>query len=175
MATEYTACFTGHRPEKLVSYGTDRLDAVSSVKKQLYQMIVQAVEQGYTHFYSGMARGVDLYAAQTVLYLKRQYPRLTLTGVIPFSGHHQDWSIAWQQCFQVVLAQCAQVEILSSQYFPGCYQQRNEYMVDRSGLVIAVWNGRRSGTANTLQYARLTGKEIRCTRIDPAGGCPGRR
>ncbi|UKI35407.1 MAG: hypothetical protein L6V93_14820 [Clostridiales bacterium] len=31
-------------------------------------------------------------------------------------------------------------------YFNGVYQVRNKFMVDRSNLVIAVWNGAPSGT-----------------------------
>ena len=35
-------------------------------------------------------------------------------------------------------------------------------MVDRSDLVLAVWNGKeQGGTWNTIRYARLKGKEIR--------------
>ena len=32
--------------------------------------------------------------------------------------------------------------------------KKNEYMVDNSDYVIAVWNGKPSGTGNTVTYAR---------------------
>jgi len=34
---------------------------------------------------------------------------------------------------------------------------RNEWMVDRSNLVIAVFNGQKSGTKNTVDYAKKQG------------------
>lgn len=33
-------------------------------------------------------------------------------------------------------------------------------MVDRSNLVIAVWNGEKSGTKNTIDYAACKGVEV---------------
>ena len=62
-----TCCFTGHRPEKLKRNETQ-------VKEALERAIEAAVSRGFTHFISGMARGVDLWAAQLVLELKKQNP-----------------------------------------------------------------------------------------------------
>ena len=42
----------------------------------------------------------------------------------------------------------------------GCYQVRNEWMVDRSNLVIAVFNGQKSGTKNTVDYAKRKGVNV---------------
>ena len=66
-----TCCFTGHRPEKLKRNETQ-------VKEALEMAIEAAVSRGFTHFISGMARGVDLWAAQLVLELKKQNPDVKL-------------------------------------------------------------------------------------------------
>ena len=55
-----TCCFTGHRPEKL-SVNTE------FVKEQLKKAIKGAIADGYKIFISGMARGVDIWAAELVL------------------------------------------------------------------------------------------------------------
>ena len=48
-------------------------------------LIVRMIEEeGVTHFISGMAQGVDLYAAEIVLELKEQYPQITLECAIPY-------------------------------------------------------------------------------------------
>lgn len=47
------------------------------------------------------------------------------------------------------------------------FQARNRWMVDRAGLVIAVWDASASGTGNCVQYAEVLGRRI--MRIDPAG------
>lgn len=38
-------------------------------------------------------------------------------------------------------------------YDRGCFQRRNEWMVDHAGRVIAVFNGEKGGTKNTIDYA----------------------
>ena len=49
---------------------------------------------------------------------------------------------------------------ISDHYFRACYQRRNEFMVDHSNLVIAVWNGTPSGTKNTIDYANRKGVKV---------------
>ena len=43
--------------------------------------------------------------------------------------------------------------------------ERNNYMVNECDVVIAVWNGRPSGTGNSVKMARNNGKKVRI--IDP--------
>jgi uncharacterized phage-like protein YoqJ len=44
-------------------------------------------------------------------------------------------------------------------------QLRNEFMVNNSDIVIAVWDGTNGGTANCVKYAQVENKEI--IIIDP--------
>ena len=51
--------------------------------------------------------------------------------------------------------------MVSDKYFNGCLFKRNIYMVDKSDLVIAVFNGeKKGGTFYTLSYAEKQGKII---------------
>lgn len=43
--------------------------------------------------------------------------------------------------------------------------KRNRYMVDASQVILAVWNGKPSGTGNTIRYAQEQGKTV--IVIDP--------
>lgn len=45
-------------------------------------------------------------------------------------------------------------------YSRGCFQHRNEWMVDRSNPVIAAYNGEPGDTRNTIEYAYKLGIEI---------------
>lgn len=59
----HRVCFTGHRPEKLTRHE-------KSITKGLENEIRQAVADGLNVFITGMARGVDIWAAQIVLMLR---------------------------------------------------------------------------------------------------------
>jgi uncharacterized phage-like protein YoqJ len=67
----HCCCFTGHRPEKL-SITEDE------VKYNLIKAIETAVRDGYTNFITGMARGVDLWAAEIILSYQKAEPSLKL-------------------------------------------------------------------------------------------------
>ena len=64
-------CFTGYRPEKL-----DMPER--AVKKLFESAIKQAVEEGFYTFITGMARGVDMWAGEIVLKLKKHLPAFLL-------------------------------------------------------------------------------------------------
>lgn len=59
----HRCCFTGHRPEKLNS-------TEEEIKKALLVEINNAIHDGYITFISGMARGVDIWAAELILELQ---------------------------------------------------------------------------------------------------------
>ena len=62
--------------------------------------------------------------------------------------------------FNKIIKKADLVKEINDHYFPGCYQVRNEWMVDRSNLVIAVFNGQKSGTKNTVDYAKRKGIRV---------------
>lgn len=156
-----TACFTGHRPPK-INDGN-----ISFVRGELTRVIGGLIEKGYTAFISGMAQGVDMLAAQAVLDYKRKNPEITLECAVPCRTQAQRWNAADKARYNEILAAADKVTVLGETYTPWCMQQRNMYMVDNSDTVIAVFDGSRGGTFNTVEYARRKGKEL---IIIPPGG-----
>ena len=81
-----TCAFTGHRPKGLGYPESD--GRCAALKEKLRSLIVKLMEEeGVTHFISGMAQGVDMYAAEIVLELKKQHPQITLECAIPYERH----------------------------------------------------------------------------------------
>ena len=142
----HRCCFTGHRPEKL---NTSEKEVKAALRKQ----INQAVHDGFTVFITGMARGVDLWAAQIVLDLRKRNKEIKLICAIPHEGFEARWSLFWQQLYRYVLSEADLTRVISKGYHTGVYQVRNEWMVNHSARVIAVFNGQPSGTKNTIDYA----------------------
>ena len=147
---KHRCCFTGHRPEKL-RIGEKRL------AQMLEKEIRKAAAGGFTTFITGMARGTDLVAAEIVLRLRERDGRLKLICALPHPGFGLRWSGGWTERFRYVLDQANLVRTICPCFSYDAYQIRNEWMVDHSGLVIAVFSGERGGTKNTLDYARRKG------------------
>ena len=143
---KHRCCFTGHRPEKLSR--TER-----AIKSDLKKEIKQAIKDGYTVYLTGMARGTDLWAAEIVLALRKRNKDLKLICAVPYEGFELRWSEHWQNLYRQILAEADLVKVIGNGYHPGIFQIRNEWMVDRSTRVIAVYNGQAGGTKNTICYA----------------------
>lgn len=154
-----TCCFTGHRPQKL-GYGENSIQC-DELKGRLEELIKNLIEkEGVTHFISGVALGVDTYAANIVLNLKAQYPGITLECAIPCETQAVKWNERDRDIYYDLLAKCDKETLLQQNYTSDCMQKRNEYMVDNSDYVIAVWNGKPSGTGNTVKYAQKNKKAV---------------
>lgn len=146
-------CFTGHRPEKLTRQKEE-------ICEDLEKEIRRALADGMNVFISGMARGVDLWAAQIVLRLREAGAPAYLICARPYAGMESGWSAEWKNLYRSVLQQADLVHDLSPEYRKGCFQRRNEWMVRHSSRVIAVFGGEKSGTKNTIDYASHCGIPI---------------
>ena len=151
----HRVCFTGHRPEKLKQ-------PESVIVKALETAIKEAIADGKNVFISGMARGVDIWAAEIVLRLRNEGQNLKLICASPYEGFERGWSHDWQQRYNAVLRSADLVRFIGPGYSRACFQIRNEWMVDHSALVIAVFNGQPGGTKNTIDYARQKGIRVNC-------------
>lgn len=147
-------CFTGHRPEKLNI-------SEENIRKLLEKEIDLVINNKYDTFITGMAMGVDIWAAEIVLKKKVQYPYLHLICAIPHPGFERRRSLDDKETYKNILKDADIVKMVSDHYFSGCYQVCNRWMVDHSSYVIAVWNGKPSGTKNTICYAKRKGIKVK--------------
>lgn len=150
---KYRCCFTGHRPEKLTR-------SEESIKAELEKEIRQAITDGLNVFITGMARGVDIWAAEIVLQLRDSGMPIRLMCASPFEGFEQSWNKDWQQRYRTIMQAADHSLFVCSGYNRSCFQRRNEWMVDRSIRVIAVFNGEPGGTKNTINYAEQQKKTV---------------
>lgn len=149
--------FSGHRPEKL-----SRTPA--SIKHDLQKEIKIAVDEGYSVFISGMARGVDIWGAEAVLQLRDEGYPIQLICAIPFPGFERSWSMEWRKQYSFIISEADNIFNISPAYNHNCFQIRNEWMVNHSNMVLAVFNGQPSGTKNTIDYATEKGIPVRIVR-----------
>ena len=117
-------------------------------------------EYGITNFISGMALGVDLDFAETVLKLRNDFP-ITLECAIPCPNQRLNWDVKDKLRYDSILKRADNVKLVSERYTAECMLKRNRYMVDKSELIIAVFNGiKKGGTWYTINYAKKENKVI---------------
>jgi len=150
--------FTGHRPPKLGGY---------KLPNPTYLHICQQIEKTLTELkpekvLSGMALGVDQWAADIAYKLG-----IPFLAAVPFEGQEKEWPESARKAYHLLLSKAAErVVVCEGEYASYKMQIRNEYLVNNSDILIAVYNGDKTGgTANCVKYAKSTGKEI--VYIDP--------
>lgn len=118
----HRCCFTGHRPDKLIR-------SKEQITKDLTAAIDIAISDGYRTFISGMAMGVDIWAAQIVLEKKTVLRSLffcALLSSLPAAGAARTAAAAARAAFFARAQQTAQREECP------CGQQREKKPIQNS-------------------------------------------
>lgn len=110
-----------------------------------------------TKIISGMAYGTDLLAAEIAVALN-----IPFMAAIPFLDQERYYDVSDKVRYRNLLKKAeSQVVICEGPYAKIKYQKRNEYIVDNSDKILAVFDGIESGgTYNCIKYAEKKNKEI---------------
>lgn len=161
----YTVAVTGHRPDRVGGYAPNALGRKLQelVQAQLGEELRRIGEtHPGLHAISGMAQGVDQWFAQECVRLG-----IPFTAAVPCDGQEVRWPTSARERYAELLGYAAKTVVVC----PGPYQawkmqRRNQWMVDRCNLLLAVWDGGAGGTANCVLYAAAQGRWTR--RLDVA-------
>ena len=155
---EYRRCaFAGYRPHKMPFGNDECAPECIRFKRILHQKIEALVGEGYAHFLSGGAMGMDMYAAEAVLQLREQYPWILLEMVSPFDAQADRWSDCYRRRHDLLFERADIVTATAHTFSKSCMFRRNRYLVDNADMLLAAYNGQPGGTAMTVAYAREIG------------------
>lgn len=143
---------TGHRPHKLGNE-YDGGPISTALFKELQVLLAHYKPE---KIISGMALGADQIWADAALKMG-----IPVIAAVPCDNQDKMWPSKSQEKYRKMLSHCAEVHIVC----PGPYagwkmQKRNEWMVDNSDILIAVYDGSTGGTANCVKYAEKYSREI---------------
>lgn len=141
---------TGHRPDKLLGYGRDREHRLGFYAR----MCLNGVS--CKKVITGMALGWDMAVAGACVFW-----HIPFMAVIPFDGQELRWPEESQYTYRQLLRIADETTVVSGgKYSAYKMQLRNQFMVDRCDLLLALWDGSDGGTANCVRYAQEIGKPV---------------
>ncbi len=159
-----TAAFSGHRTFKMGSGGSLFDDAgrqePDAIARRLRETISRLAAGGYTDFLCGMAEGFDLMAGEAVLAVRRDFPGLRLTAVVPFPGQAARFGGEAREIYDRVLAAADHTIVACPEYSADCYHRRNDLLADSSSTLVCYYNGTPGGTQYTVKRALRGGSKI---------------
>ena len=106
-----------------------------------------------------MANGFDRVCADALLKIKNE-KNIEIIGCVPCKEQDKYFNKKQKEEYKYLLENLDDVIILGEEYYNGCMQVRNRYMVDNSSLVIAYSKTDFGGTYYTVKYAEKQKKEI---------------
>lgn len=147
-----TCCFTGHR--KLPA------NKIQTIVTNLDRELDALIENGVTDFMSGGALGFDQIAASLIVAKKEMGKKLRLIFALPCKNQDAHWDEKQKELYQNLLGEADEIVYVSEDYDPFCMKRRNKYMVDHSAYCICALLHEKSGTAQTVRFARKKGLKI---------------
>ena len=142
-----TCAFTGHRVIKK-----------DFNKQKLSEVIDKVIDAGYNTFLVGMAWGFDLIAFETLLTKKDK--NIEIIACVPCKNQEVYFKKTEKEKYLEYIKKADKIVFVSNEYYEGCMQKRNRYLVDNSSLLIAYIYSNMGGTKNTVSYAEKKGKNI---------------
>lgn len=138
---------TGHRPQSV--------DNDFSLTSPIWQWVRAALREFFIEsqpniIVSGMALGSDTVAAEVAMDLN-----IKVRAAVPFKGQESTWPEESKQRYYKLLEKCHDVfEVSEPGYATWKLHARNQFIVDNSNFMVAIWNGdQKGGTWSAVNYA----------------------
>lgn len=142
-------CFTGHR---VLSRG--EREKLSRLLETMLRNLI--VNYGAHTFIAGGALGFDTVAAECVLRLKREHPKIRLELILPCPDQDKWWRNDEKALYRKILEHADAHSYVAPYYYNGCMHERNRRMIDAADLCLAYCrSGVSGGTAYTVDYAQI--------------------
>lgn len=120
------------------------------IRKKLSDTVEELIMQGADEFLLGGYGKFDMMAAHTVRSFKDKYPHIKSVLVVPYINIGFDKELYDYSEYPHLESVPKRLAIL----------KRNEYMVDKSDIVVAYVSRKWGGAAKTFDYAVRNGKKI---------------
>lgn len=148
-----SVCFTGHR----------HIVITEELQNKLTKTLKALISDGATDFYAGGSYGFDLLCEKTILKLKKEYPKIKLTLILPCSESEQTekWTNKNDIAdYRDIINAADSVEIISEHYTKSCIKKRNSRLVELGDICVSYYRRKRSGTGQTVRMAEKKGISV---------------
>jgi uncharacterized phage-like protein YoqJ len=151
-----TACFTGHRPDKL----PNNIEEIRRKTKILCLRLIKYFN--YRNFISGCANGYDTISFFVIEEIKKEYPELNIQNIIavPYRKYYsKELKLMKSLANDIIYVDEIKEYNINDLVKVGEYAkvkliQRNHFMVDKSSFIIGCWDETKGGTYEAITYSK---------------------
>ncbi len=147
-----TCCFTGLQklPKEKIEQILTRFD---------YE-VENLIKQGVTTFISAGMPGFDQLAASLIVAKKEMGKKIRLVFALACKNQDEFWNTEQKGLYTNLLGEADEVICVSEEYYSGCVEKRDRFMVDHSAYCICALIYPGGDILQTIRYAREKGLKI---------------
>ena len=154
MSQFYSCAITSQRPTRFKFKYQEYMTSCKRLKKRLHDVFTELYRRGVRRFYVGGALGVDLWAGEILLEMRRQ--ELEIVLVYPFPGHDERWDPKSQERLRHLKENCDQFVMGSKIVGAQGYRERTAYMVEHADCLVAVCDDETAGPSGVEAVLRMS-------------------
>ncbi|WP_088105388.1 DUF1273 domain-containing protein [Halalkalibacter urbisdiaboli] len=151
-----TIAITGYKGHELGIFD-QKHQGIYYIKKAIEQRIIPLIEEGLEWVIISGQLGVELWAAEVVLSLKKQYPNIKLAVLTPFLGQEERWQDATKEYYTRILNEADYVDSITKRPYdnPSQLRLKNEFIISKvDGLLILFDEDKPGSPLYYLEIAR---------------------
>lgn len=132
---------TGYRAHELNIF-SQKHKGIRYIQKAIINKLIPLIEDGLEWVITPGQYGVDLWACEAVIALKRRYPHLKLSILSAYKEPEQNWKEDKQDYFRKVLAGVDYYAPVSNRPYEGVWQlsARDELLLRRTDGILLVYD-----------------------------------
>ncbi|WP_082193183.1 DUF1273 domain-containing protein [Bacillus rubiinfantis] len=148
---------SGYKPFELGIFNHDH-PSVRFIKLALKQALLTKIDEGLEWVLISGQLGVELWAAEVVFELQRQFPELKLAVITPFLHQEDKWKEVNQEWYQSILAQADFVDSITKKGYENPWQFRikNQYFLEKSDGLLLIYDQEKDGSPKYLYDLAVT-------------------
>ena len=123
-------------------------EAVTYIKKAIRNRLIPIVEEGLEWVIISGQLGTELWAAEVVFDLQKEYDQLKLGILLPFLKQEESWNETNREYYQSIVARADFVDAIFKKPYEGPQQLRikNQFMVQKSDAMLIIYDSEKDGS-----------------------------
>lgn len=96
------------------------------------------IDDGVTYFMSGMELGAELYAAETIVALKKWFLEIKLECVFPYETQAASWPEYYRHKYYETAASCDKETFITRRFNERSYEMKDYYLISNADYVLFI-------------------------------------
>ncbi|MEX2461088.1 MAG: DUF1273 domain-containing protein [Paenibacillaceae bacterium] len=153
---------TGYKATELGIF-SQKHPGIEIIKKAIKKQIVTLLDEGLEWIIVSGQWGVEIWAAEAVLELKKEYKSLRLAVITPFLEQEEKWNDPKKELYQSILTRADYVNSVTKSKYDGPWQfkARDTFLLRNSDGLILIYDEENEGSP---KYIKAQAEQLAFTK-----------